>query len=129
MGDAQTCPLHSALRSRICGQGKRMNALATANAGTITEGVVQNKHPQGVSVVRDSSVEERGVWGSSYLHVPLAHHNLSRVSVLHQLLQGLRVDVMQRHMRLAALAHLIWGNTDTGHDQRPTAGLFPQRDA
>lgn len=45
---------------------------------------------------------------SSYLHIPLSHHDLSSVGVLHQLLQGLRVDVVQGHMGLAALTHLIW---------------------
>lgn len=67
------------------------------------------------------------LWGSSYLHVPLAHHDLRCVRVLHQLLQGLGVNVVQRHVRLAALTHLIWGNTDTRREQSPTAGLFPLR--
>lgn len=59
---------------------------------------------------------EKGDLGknSSYLHIPLSHHDLSRVGVLHQLLQRLGVDVMQGHMGLAALTHLIWGK---GHQK------------
>lgn len=66
------------------------------------------------------------IGGGSYLHVALAHHDLGRVRVLHQLLQGLRVDVVQRDVGLAALAHLIWGNTPRKPPQRDChpAGRF-----
>lgn len=63
-------------------------------------------------MVQNSLVEKGDLGKSSYLHVPLSHHDLSCVGILHQLLQRLGVDVMQCHMGLAALTHLIWG---TGH--------------
>lgn len=48
-----------------------------------------------------------------HLHVAFAHHDLGRVRKLHQLVQGLRVDVMQSYVRLAALAHLICGDSES----------------
>ena len=44
-----------------------------------------------------------------HLHVAFSHHNFGCVCKLHQLVQGLRVDVVQCHMCLTALTHLVWG--------------------
>lgn len=65
---------------------------------------------------------EGGGLKQPHLHVAFAHHNLSRVCELHQLVQGLRVDVMQRDVGLAALAHLICGDSGSGqsHLGKPT---------
>lgn len=49
-----------------------------------------------------------------HLHVALAHDDLGSVRKLHQLVQGLRVNVVQRHVRLAALTHLICGDSGSG---------------
>lgn len=49
-----------------------------------------------------------------HLYVALPHHDLGRVRKLHQLVQGLRVDIVQRHMRLTALTHLICGDSRSG---------------
>lgn len=42
-----------------------------------------------------------------YLHITFPHHDLCCVGVLDQLLQSLRVDVMQGDMGLPTLRHLI----------------------
>lgn len=42
-----------------------------------------------------------------YLHIAFPHHDLCCVGVLDQLLQSLRVDVMQGHMGLPTLRHLV----------------------
>lgn len=59
----------------------------------------------------------------AHLHVTFAHHDLSRIGKLHQLVQGLRVDVMQRHMCLAALTHLICGDSRSGQASAALGGL------
>lgn len=43
----------------------------------------------------------------TYLHISFSYYNFGSVGVLHQLLQSLRVNVMQGHVGLTALGHLI----------------------
>jgi len=57
----------------------------------------------------------------SYLHVALPHHDLCGVGVLDQLLQGLRVNVVQRHVGLPALGHLICRDVGDTHPNTTTS--------
>ena len=59
-----------------------------------------------------------------HLHVAFSHHNFGCVCKLHQLVQGLRVDVVQCHMCLTALTHLVWGG-GVGTGQRVRLGPTP----
>lgn len=50
----------------------------------------------------------QNLWKSQpHLHITFPDYNLRRVGVLDKLLQSLRVNVMEGHVSLPALGHLI----------------------